>query len=87
MDFYDNSAVVVDYAERRPSSLSFEVNDRVERLNGDSTGSNWGYVIGRACIGGSDDWLVTDDAGITHLDTAPELAHLPTRGIIRQRQG
>jgi hypothetical protein len=52
----------------------FHVCDRVQRLKGGSEPASWGTVTARVVRDGeSDDWLVVDNDGATHLDNEADL--------------
>ena len=51
---------------------TLHVDDRVERLKGESEESQWGTITGRVADAG-DDWLVVDNSGVTHRDNAAQL--------------
>ncbi len=51
----------------------FHVDDRVERLLGNSEEERWGTITARAA-GAGPNWLVVDNDGVTHRDNATELS-------------
>jgi hypothetical protein len=53
---------------------AFHVDSRVERLNGESEQSQWGTITSRVPDGDRGDWLVVDNAGVTHRDGIADLA-------------
>jgi hypothetical protein len=56
------------------ASGSFHVNDRVERLTGESEQSHWGTITSVVDLrDAKGEWLVLDNAGVTHTDRSIDL--------------
>jgi hypothetical protein len=68
------SELTLDLTDRVVVVNEFHVDDRVERLTGEGESSHWGTITSRILQAGSDNWLVVDNDGVTHVDAGSELA-------------
>lgn len=65
--------------------LPFQLNDRVERLTGESERSSWGTIIGEVnAVEAGTEWLVRDNDGVTHRDQSADILRA-VRGRKRNR--
>jgi hypothetical protein len=63
---------------------ALHVNDRVQRLTGDSEEASWGTVTARIDDGEATAWLVVDNLGRTHRDNEADLCRA-MRGQAKRR--